>query len=137
MPPRPPLVVVTRSGAIDARTLAKDTVVVTCAAAPAARHAGAIVAGDEDVDLTAAVAALRERGLRHLLCEGGPQLLDGLLRRSLVEELCLTTTPVLVGGAAGLLPAGLPHPLTLRLLSLVDGGDGVLLSRLVVGPPTA
>lgn len=133
--PRPPLVVVTRSGQLDPRTRAEDTVFVTCAAAPAARLPGAIVVGEHDVDLPAAVAELRGRGLTHLLCEGGPQLLAGLLQHGLVDELCLTTAAVLVGVAPGLLPAALPRPQRLRLRSLVDGGDGVLLSRYALVAP--
>ena len=60
------------------------TIVITCAAAPAERRAEAakvadvIVAGDEKVDLTAAVAALADRGLHRVLCEGGPHLFGAL-----------------------------------------------------------
>jgi riboflavin biosynthesis pyrimidine reductase len=94
--------------------------------------ADVVVAGDDDVDLPAAVTALHERGLRRLLCEGGPTLLTALLRAGVVDELCLTTAPVLLGRAPTLLVEALPAPVDLRLLHLVDGGDGSLLTRWAV-----
>src|ERR1019366_287385 len=54
------------------------TIVITCAAAPAGRRAelaaraDVIVAGDEDVDLKAAVSALAERGHQRPPAEGRP-----------------------------------------------------------------
>lgn len=42
----------------------------------------------------------RERGIRALLCEGGPHLLGQLLDGDLVDELFLTVTPITTGGAA-------------------------------------
>lgn len=39
-----------------------------------------------------------ERGVRRLLCEGGAELNDALLRAGLVDELHLTVCPVLFGG---------------------------------------
>ena len=134
----PPLVVVSRSLDLEptARCFTGDprTVVVTCAAAPAAARqrledvADVVVAGEEEVDLTGAVMQLRDRGLQRLLCEGGPALLTDLLRVGLVDELCLTMTPLLLGDAPRLAGA-LPAPLPLRLLHLLDAGDGVLFAR--------
>lgn len=59
-----------------------------------------IVAGTGRVDLGAALGALAERGLVRVLAEGGPHLLGDLLTAGLVNELCLTWSPVLVGGPA-------------------------------------
>ena len=53
------------------------------------------------VDPRAVVAALAERGLTHVLAEGGPTLLAQLVDADLVDELCLTWSPQLVGGPAG------------------------------------
>jgi riboflavin biosynthesis pyrimidine reductase len=136
----PPLVVVSRSLDLDPgdRCFEGPAVVVTCGASDAGRRASlaevadVVVAGDDEVDLTAAVAALHERGLRRLLCEGGPQLLTALLLVGLVDELCLTLTPMLLGRAPSLLTEALPVPRRLDLVSLVDGGDGVLLARYAV-----
>jgi riboflavin biosynthesis pyrimidine reductase len=136
----PVLVLVSRSLELDPTDacFTGPAVVVTCAAADPVRRAAleavtdVLVAGDDEVDLPAAVHALRERGLRRLLCEGGPTLLTALLTAGLVDELCLTTAPVLLGPAPTLLVQALAAPLDLRLVHLVDGGDGSLLTRWAV-----
>ena len=46
--------------------------------------------GDADVDLDRLLGALRGRGVRFLLCEGGPTLAGELLARRSVDELFLT-----------------------------------------------
>ncbi|MEU8343908.1 dihydrofolate reductase family protein [Spirillospora sp. NPDC048832] len=57
-----------------------------------------VSAGEEGVDLAAAVKTLREDlGYEHLLCEGGPALATALIRESLVDELCLSIAPTLLG----------------------------------------
>ena len=132
-----PLVLVSRSLRLDptARAFSGDVrpIVVTCAAAtaPEGLHevADVVVAGDVEVDLPAAVAALHERGLTRLLCEGGPGLLTDLVRAGLVDELCLTLAPLLVGAAPTLLIGPLAAPVRLELVHRVDGGDGSLLAR--------
>ncbi|MEK8228862.1 dihydrofolate reductase family protein [Oerskovia sp. M15] len=43
-----------------------------------------------------------------MLCEGGPHLLADLLAADLLDELCVTTTPVLVGPGPGRIMGGLP-----------------------------
>lgn len=141
---RPPLVLVTRSLDLPAQSLADDTLVVTCAAAltsagrpPQLTPKQLVVAGDDTVDLTAALAHLHERGHRALLCEGGPQLLTDLLHAGLVDELCLTHTPLLLGAVPGLLSAAAAPPVRLSLEHLVDGGDGVLLARYATQPAEA
>ena len=141
MPERPPIVVVSRSLDLDPtdRCFTGPAVVVTCRASDPSRRAAlaqvadVVVAGDDDVDLPRAVAQLRERGLSRLLCEGGPSLLTALLAADLVDELCLTLTPLLLGTAPTLLTRALPVPVPLELAHLVDGGDGVLLARCTVG----
>ena len=53
----------------------------------------------ENVDLAAALNHLRgERGIRSLLCEGGPVLHEALLREELVDELFITVGPQIGGG---------------------------------------
>jgi riboflavin biosynthesis pyrimidine reductase len=47
----------------------------------------------------AALADLRGRGVRALLCEGGPTLNRALLAGDLVDELFLTLSPLLAGNA--------------------------------------
>jgi riboflavin-specific deaminase-like protein len=62
------------------------------------------------VDLREAMRHLREeRGVRALLCEGGPRLHGQLLDASLVDELFVTHAPKLVGGDGPGLATGLSH----------------------------
>ena len=106
----PPLAIVTRSLDLDwsagAFAEAPDdapTMVVTCEAADASRveearrHAAVLVAGDDRVEPVQALAALRERGARVVLCEGGPTLLGELVATGLLDELCLTVEPLMGG----------------------------------------
>jgi len=86
-------------------------VVVTTTRAPAERVAAVadvIAAGDDEVDLPAAVAELHAQGATQLLCEGGPRLFGTLIAADLVDELCLSVSPLLVGGGAGRITAGVP-----------------------------
>lgn len=132
LPAQPTLVLVSRSLDLDpgGRPFTGPCVVVTCeAAAGRDRFPDVVVAGDDEVDLPDAVRQLHERGLTRLLCEGGPSLLTAMLRAGLVDELCLTTTPLLVGAAPSMLTEPLQQPVPLDLVHLVDGGDGALLAR--------
>jgi riboflavin biosynthesis pyrimidine reductase len=110
--------------------------VVTCASAPAAARAAladvaeVIVCGEDDVDLAAARAELHERGLSQLLCEGGPQLLGGLTAADLVDDFCLTVSPLLTGPGGGRITGGPPSPQPRRLgLCHILGEDDMLLLR--------
>ena len=106
------------------------TIVITSAAAPPDRRAALapvaeiVTAGEEHVDLAAAVDALAERGLRRVLSEGGPALLGGLVAAGRLDELCLTVTPLLAGPGPGRIVAGPGFGaagLTLRHLLSEDG----------------
>lgn len=72
-------------------------------------------------DLAWALGALRARhNVGHLLVEGGPTLVGELLAAGLVDELCWTLAPALVGGGEALTMvegSALPAPQRLRLLS--------------------
>lgn len=113
--------------------------VVTCAAGR--RHLPAsvpaervLVCGDDDVDLAAALAALATRGLTRVLCEGGPALLGSMFEADLIDELCLTTSPHVLGGPAAR-PAVTANALAdrpaARLAHLLHA-DGVLLARWII-----
>ncbi|MBM7505520.1 pyrimidine reductase family protein [Agromyces aurantiacus] len=81
-------------------------IVVTNARAPRERRdalsgvADVVIAGDERVDLRAALDALAARGLRSVLSEGGPGLFGALAEADLVDEACVTVSPTLVAGDA-------------------------------------
>jgi riboflavin biosynthesis pyrimidine reductase len=70
-------------------------------AAAAAGHADVIVAGADRVRPATMIEALAARGHRRILIEGGPHLLSQVVRDGLLDELCLTFSPVLEGGYAG------------------------------------
>jgi len=118
-PPSPPIAVVTRQLGLDLGSplLASSpaharTIVITTEAAPpgrreaAAATADVIVAGRESVDIRAAVAALAARGHRQILTEGGPYLLSQIIEAGLLDELCLTISPLLAGPGASRIVAG-------------------------------
>lgn len=119
---RPPIVLTTGTnpslGALRER-IGADHVVVADSGIPGA------------VDPRAVVAALADRGLVRVLAEGGPTLLAQLLDADLLDELCLTWSPQLVGGPAGRithLPTWFEPPRALTPLHLLHA-DGVLLGR--------
>jgi riboflavin-specific deaminase-like protein len=118
-------------------------IVITAAAAPPGRMAAAgavadvVVAGDERVDLSAAADALAGRGYRRMLTEGGPHLLSQLVAAGLVDELCLTIAPLMVGGDVALrIVAGaqLDPPMPLHLAHLLEDAN-FLFARYLTTPP--
>jgi riboflavin biosynthesis pyrimidine reductase len=140
--PTPPIAIVSRALDLDPDAplfreapARAQTIVITCAASPAsrrevlARHADVVVAGNTVVDLGEAVAALHERGLGRVLCEGGPHLLAELVAADLLDELDLTVSPLLTGSGANRITAGTrfpPH--NLRLTHALEE-DGTLFCR--------
>lgn len=82
-------------------------------------------------DLTAALLALRARGVRAILCEGGPRLNASLLAERLIDELFLTSAPLLAGGSGALSivdGAALDAPIALTRRWLLEYG-GELFAR--------
>jgi len=111
-------------------------IVITVAEAPALERkkaadlADVITAGEQDVDLAAALGALSDRGCARVLAEGGPTLNGQLAAAGLLDELCLTISPLLAGGQAKRILAGpalAPGP-GWRLRSLCEQ-DGFLFLR--------
>jgi riboflavin biosynthesis pyrimidine reductase len=111
-------------------------VVITVATAPeplrarAAEVADVVVAGERDVDLPRALDELGALGFRSVLAEGGPTLNAQLAKAGLIDELCLTLAPRLVGGTAKRILDG-PAPVaggSLRLSSVCEQ-DGFLFLR--------
>jgi riboflavin biosynthesis pyrimidine reductase len=116
------------------------TLVLTCATsspvlrAHLARRVNVVVAGRDRVDVRAAVAALVQRGHRRLLCEGGPHLLSQLVAAGLIDELCVTVSPLLAAGSSlrAVSGADLSQPSRLVLASLVED-EGFLFFRWLTG----
>ncbi len=144
--PAPRIAVVTRSLHLDwsTRLFTEATVRPFVIAPPtadparlaAAREvADAVVVGDTRVDLVAALRALRERDVGVVLCEGGPTLNAELAGADLIDELCLTIAPALVGAGGGdriIAAAPLPGLHAVSLLSVLED-DGSLFLRYAVG----
>jgi riboflavin biosynthesis pyrimidine reductase len=132
----PPIAVVTGRADLDLSSplFADDsTIIITTSRASASvERPNVIVAGDSSVDLAAAVAALRERGHRHILAEGGPGILGQLVTGGLLDELCLTTGPLLAGPGASRIVTGSPagKAVPMRLAHILDD-NGFLLCRYV------
>jgi riboflavin biosynthesis pyrimidine reductase len=105
----PTLVVVTASGELraDHPALGTAAVMTTSAGAQTLAERG-IRAGEvidlgevEEPDPKAVIDALRERGHRRILTEGGPSLMGSMLEAAVVDQLFLTISPKLVGGGPG------------------------------------
>jgi riboflavin biosynthesis pyrimidine reductase len=141
--PVPPIAVVTASLDLDGCPRLLDssppTILITTAKASPDRvaaldgRARIVRAGHDQVDVGEAVTALADLGYRQILAEGGPHLLGQLAEADLVDELCLTTSPVLAGGTAGRVVASSDEKAAttpLRLVHvLVD--NGFLMTRYV------
>ncbi len=69
--------------------------------------------GDADCEPGRVIAELGRRGLNRIACEGGPSILGQFMGPRLIDELCLTVTPLAYGGT----------------------GDGPAVSRIIGGPP--
>ena len=82
------------------------------------------------VDMRRVLAILRGRGVRSILCEGGPTLNAELLRAGVVDELFLCLAPKLAGEPdAPTMVSGVLHEAQeLKLLSLLES-DSHLFTR--------
>ncbi|MBB3600893.1 riboflavin biosynthesis pyrimidine reductase [Mycolicibacterium sp. BK556] len=133
----PPIAVVTHTGHVPASLFAKPKqrpILVTTAhlahAHPELReHADLLIAGDTAVDIASAVSVLQAGGMRRILCEGGPTLLDELVSNDLVDEMCLTVSPTLAATAEIDRPGahGMNAPARLSLGHVVTVDDYVYL----------
>jgi len=145
----PELAVVSATGALPDRLLDSHhpPLVLTTSARPdlatLQRRVGAdrvLVLGDgATVDLSRGLELLARRGLARVLAEGGPRLLGELARAGLVDELCLTWSPVVVAGTAPRIIAAtdwLTPAVAARPAHLLHA-DGVLLGRWLLDRPGA
>lgn len=139
---RPRLAIVSRRLDLDRRSsLFRDDpppIVITSPGADRARRteltdAGAdlVLAGTgPEVDLAVALRTLGEMGAGVVLCEGGPSLNGALLAQGLIDEVCLSLTPRLVGGGSPRVAQGPERPdLEPLQLRRVLEEDGVLFLR--------
>jgi riboflavin biosynthesis pyrimidine reductase len=84
------------------------------------------------VDEAALLAALEARDMRRILTEGGPTLLGSFIERNLLDELCLTIAPYIVGGLARRIATGPGQLLTpMRSAHILTDDAGYLYTRYV------
>ncbi len=142
----PQLAIVTKSGRLD-RDLAVFTdtevpplVLTSASAADAIRQRLAGLAevidcsGDDpgEVDEAVLLANLANRGMRRILTEGGPMLLGTFIERALLDELCLTIAPFLVGGLPRRIATGPGQlPTRMRCAHVLTDDAGYLYTRYV------
>lgn len=83
----------------------------------------------EWADLGELLRSLRAEGVRSVMCEGGPTLHASLQAEGLVDELFLTISPKLSGGAGpSILEGALPEIVEMELAWLLEE-DGELFAR--------
>jgi riboflavin biosynthesis pyrimidine reductase len=117
-------------------------IVLTCTNAPSdARRTLTAVAdlvdcGAETVDPARARAALEARGLTRILSEGGPTVFADQVAAGVVDELCLTLSPLLVGPGPARLTDGTPWAASaaMELTGLLEE-DGALFARYRIAQP--
>lgn len=110
-------------------------IILTTRAAPADKITAAakvadVIVGD-DLSATSAIDALASLGHRKILTEGGPTLLGQIIASGLLDELCLTVSPVLEGGHAPRSTAGAASAVTGLTLAMVLQDASFLLTRYV------
>jgi len=142
----PPIALVTRSGMIehDLAVLTDGEVrplVLTCAAAASDARSRVSDAAEVldcsgtdpgQVDLAVALGLLAGRGMPWVLTEGGPSLLGSFIAADLLDEMCLTSAPLLVGGGAVRITGGPADVLApMRRAHVLADDDGYLYVRYV------
>ena len=114
----PPLVFVSASADADARRALTQS------------RAHVIEIADEQVASAAIRDGLGALGLHRVLVEGGPTLFSQLVSDNEIDELCLTTSPKLVGGPARRIAAADHHvEITMQRRGILVGGDGTVIVR--------
>jgi riboflavin biosynthesis pyrimidine reductase len=142
----PPIAVVTRSGDLDpsallfTRTEVPPLILTSARTVEETRRRLGAVAevidtsgtDPDSADSAVILRVLAERGLFRVLAEGGPLFLGSLIENGLMDELCLTVAPVLVGGASKRIVTGIGHAHTkMRRAHLLADDDGYLYTRYV------
>ncbi|WP_125609748.1 pyrimidine reductase family protein [Specibacter cremeus] len=140
LPAHPPLAIVSGTLNLDpgmpvfTQAPVRPLVITTAAAAPGrvaalAPVADVVTAGAATIDIGVLIAELGARGLARIHAEGGPSLLGSFQAAGRVDELCLTLSPVLVGGNAPRIAAGPPGaaPESMELAHILRAGSMLFL----------
>ena len=132
-PRRSRLAVVTLSGNLTGHRIeapAGAAPIVLCPPAASARVLADLPAAEiieleataDGIPAATIIAALRSRGHSSIVCEGGPSLAAQMLDAGLVDEFCLSTSPIV---------GGVPFPVTGR--SAIDERAATLTQLLTDG----
>lgn len=151
MPRRAPLAIVTMSGDLTGHAIdqaAEGRLIVLCPREAVDRVRADLAPVEPQIIVLDApggrlapadiVTALRVRGMESIVCEGGPALAESFLGADLVDEVCLTTSPVL-GGRSPSLSAGVLADIPVILTQLLVDESSALYARwsVVTDPPPA
>lgn len=144
--PVPPVAVVSRHCDFDFTApffadARERPIILTTASADTGRRrrardvAEVVIAGEHDVDVHHAVAALARLGATSILAEGGPTLNGALARAGVLDEVCVTLAPLLASGDAKRLIAGstLDDLERLQLRTILEADDHLFLRYRPVG----
>ena len=72
-------------------------------------HADVHVLDAETIDGGSITQVLHDHGLNQVVCEGGPALLNTLFAADVVDEMCLTISPTILGGSPKTAALGKHH----------------------------
>ncbi|WP_375400297.1 dihydrofolate reductase family protein [uncultured Amnibacterium sp.] len=135
LPARAPLAVLTASGDLGGHRLRADLdparLLVLCPPSAVDRVRDTLgvpgtivpIAGDPMADPGAALAALHDRGLGRVLCEGGGGIASRLLAAGLVTEFCHSSAPLVTAPGAPLITGDVPLTTARLDLLLLDETD--------------
>jgi riboflavin biosynthesis pyrimidine reductase len=138
LPKSRPLAVVTASGDLSGPSVPEELepgrLFVLCPSSELASIdvPGARVVGMNGSSSATIIDTLGGLGFRSIDCEGGPMLAGTLLADGVVDELCLSTSPVIGGPWVPPLPGHSAR--TLRLTQLLVDDAGVSYARWRVAP---
>lgn len=114
--------------------------VFTTARAPEQRRqalsdvADVVTAGAASVEPEQVVTELSARGLPQILSEGGPAWFAAMIEADVVDEMCLTLSPLLEGGdATRIVRDGQQHTRPMSLASVLRAEDMLILRYLRLG----
>ncbi|MDJ0315196.1 pyrimidine reductase family protein [Arthrobacter sp. H35-D1] len=97
-----------------------------------AKVAEIVTVGTDSLDVELIISKLTARGLVRIHSEGGPTLLGTFAEAGKVDELCLTISPLLVGGSAGRISRGPAAPHTARhTADHASAAAGMTLARIM------
>lgn len=140
LPKTAPLAILTSSGDLSGHRIPEDVaagrVIILCpetanealGASLGNRPVTVITLPGPRIAPAEAITALHQLGYESIVCEGGPSLAAQLVDAGLVDELCLSTSPILTATDTPVLP-GLSRSSRLTLHQMLVDDEGTLYAR--------